>query len=322
VTIGYSSTNIHAMSSTATFFGETKAAGSQINITFDDKETVPKYALGYWSIRGFGAPLTMMMCAAKVPLTLFLYDVVEDDGNKWKSDYFQAKGDYIKDYHSPLWNLPFCVDRENKRVICQTNAIFASLGQVCGMYGTDENTRSQCEQLLCEIYDLRNIMFEYCYYGKKDDGAPKEALEKAKVHFKKLEAWLEVEATRTIVNDSTEKEKDVVHLVDGKFSAPDFHLYEMLDQFEGFVKYYMLENFLDDFKRLKAFKQGFSMLDENKDYLNSWLHTELPFNNCMAQFGSLPGPAVYTHGESAESATWRGKGVQNLQLGGGKESVV
>jgi len=61
---------------------------------------------------------------------------------------------------------------------------------------------------------------------------------------------------------------------------------------------------------------------ENKDYLNSWLHTELPFNNCMAQFGSLPGPAVYTHGESAESATWRGKGVQNLQLGGGKESVV
>jgi hypothetical protein len=205
----------------------------------------------------------MMMCAAKVPFTLFLFDLIEDNENKWKSDYFQAKDGFITKYHTPLWNLPFCVDRSNKRVICQTNAVFAYLGRACGMYGADDNTTSQCEQLLCELYDLRNIMVGYSYGGDKDDGVPSRTLEKAKGHFKKLEAWLQAQAQAT-QNSSDESNKNVVvHLVDGKFSAPDFHLYEMLDQFEAFVKCYNLENFLDDvnFGRLKAFKEGFSLLE-------------------------------------------------------------
>lgn len=53
-------------------------------------------------------------------------------------------------------------------------------------------------------------------------------------------------------------------------------------------------------------------LRENQFYLNSWLHKELPFNNCMAKFGSLPGPKTYVHKESATLATWRGKGTINL----------
>lgn len=303
--------------SATTFFNDTKFAGSRVAITFDSKdEAPPKYALGYWSIRGLGAPLTMMMCAAKVPFTLFLYDLVEDDDlskekGSWKSDYFSAKKDYIKDHNTPLWNLPFFVDRDSERVICQTNAVFASMGRVCDMYGSDENTTSQCEQLLCEIYDLRNVMVDYTYGGDNSDDAAKETLEAAKVHFKKLEAWLDMEAGRLGNSEESEK-KDVVHLVGGKLNAPDFHLYEMLDQFEAFADYYKLGDFLNDFKRLKVFKQGFSSLSENQYYLNSWLHTELPFNNCMAQFGSLPGPATYTHSESASSATWRGKGLFSM----------
>ncbi len=46
--------------------------------------------------------------------------------------------------------------------------------------------------------------------------------------------------------------------------------------------------------------------------MNSWLHKELPFNNCMAKFGSLPGPGIYTHGESVKEATWRQQGVIEL----------
>lgn len=307
--------------STTTFFSDTKAAGSRINITFDNDEVgPPKYALGYWSIRGLGAPLTMMMCAGKVPFTLFLYDLVEDDDNSskekgsWKSDYFSAKKDYIKECRTPLWNLPFFVDRDNERIICQTNAVFASIGRTCGMYGSDENTTSQCEQLLCELYDLRNIMVGHSYGSAKSDVASKETLEKAKIHFKKLEAWLEMEAERLDNGEeSGNRDRDIVHLVDGKFNAPDFHLYEMLDQFEAFAEYYKLGDFLNDFKRLKDFKQGFSSLDENQFYLKSWLHTDLPFNNCMAQFGSLPGPATYTYNESASSARWRGKGLFSMK---------
>ena len=35
-------------------------------------------------------------------------------------------------------------------------------------------------------------------------------------------------------------------------------------------------------------------------------------SNCMAKFGSLPGPKTYVHGESAPLANWRGKGVIHM----------
>ncbi len=70
---------------------------------------------------------------------------------------------YIAEYSQPLWNLPFCVNREEKQVICQTNAVFTHLGRACAMLGDDEASTSQCEQLLCEIYDLRNIMTNFAY---------------------------------------------------------------------------------------------------------------------------------------------------------------
>ena len=237
---------------TSTYFPDPKAAGTTVQITFDKDDTeTPKYGIGYWSIRGLGAPLTMMMCAAKVPFSLFLYDIVEKEGGGWNSDYFAAKPDYMKEYDAPLWNLPFCVDRENKEVICQTNAVFGYLARTCGMFGDDRKTTSQCEQLLCEIYDLRNIMVGFAYGDPATEAA--SILANAKKHFNKMEAWLELEAKK----GNTE----VVHLVNGKFSAPDFHLFEMLDQFEAFSAHYELGTFLNDYPRLKAFKEGFAALE-------------------------------------------------------------
>lgn len=295
------------------FFCETKAAGTTVQITFDSDDevnTIPKYGIGYWSIRGLGAPLTMMLCAAKVPFSLFLYDILEKEEG-WTSEYFAAKPEYIKEYDAPLWNLPFCIDRENKEVICQTNAVFSFLGRVCNMLGSDGKTTSQCEQLLCEIYDLRNIMVGYAYGSP--DTKPETVMKSAKGHFKKLEAWLEIQAKTMVVtnagNDAKKAKVRVTHLVGGKFSAPDFHLYEMIDQFQAFAEFYEFGELFSDHPRLKDFYEGFAALEENQFYLNSWLHKELPFNNCMANFGSLPGPQNYVHGESAPLAKWRGKGV-------------
>ena len=288
--------------SDATFFSATKAAGTTVEVDFGDKTILKKHAIAYWSIRGLGAPLTMMMCAAKYPFTLFLYDIVEQGENGWNSDYFAAKGGYIKEFKQPLWNLPFCVDRENKRVITQTNAIFAHLGRACGMFGEDEIATSECEQLLSEIYDLRNVMTDYAYGGNDADAS--SVLATGKTYLNKLEQWLEIQAEKMGQNQ-------VVHLVNGKYSGPDFYLYEMLDQFQAFAE----ENKQDlytDLKRIKEFKEGFEALPENQFYLNSWLHNELPFNNCMAKFGSLPGPKTYVHGDSAKDAAWRGKGVVDL----------
>jgi glutathione S-transferase len=287
--------------SSSSFFSETKHAGTTVNVSFgnDDKASI---GLGYWSIRGLGAPLRMMLCAAKVPFDIFLYDIVED-GDGWTSDYFKGKPEYIKEYNAPLWNLPFCVDRDGQRVICQTNAVFTYLGRKCGMLGDDEGSTSMCEQLLCEIYDLRNVMTNYAY-GANADVDP--VLASAKRHLGKLEAYLELEAQRL-------GNGNVVHLVGGKFSVPDFHLFEMLDQFDALSTFHEKGDLFADYPRLNAFKEGFAALEENQFYLNSWLHKELPFNNCMARFGSLPGPKVYTYGESASLATWRNKGVVELK---------
>lgn len=244
-----------------TFFSETKAAGTTVQISFDKNDTSPKYALGYWSIRGLGAPLTMMLCAAKVPFTLFLYDIVEkEEGQGWTSDYFAAKPDYIKDYDAPLWNLPFGVDRESKQVVCQTNAVFAHFGRACGMLGTDSKTTAQCEQLLCEIYDLRNVMVGFAYGSP--DAKPASVMAEATKHLQKLESWLELEAKAMSEREDGKKAKvQVLHLVGGKFSAPDFHLYEMLDQFDAFSNYYELGDLFADFPRLKDFKEGFAALE-------------------------------------------------------------
>ncbi len=246
----------------ATYFGETKAAGTTVQISFDKENSTPKYALGYWSIRGLGAPLTMMLCAAKIPFTLFLYDIVEKEGEEggWTSDYFAAKPDYIKEYDAPLWNLPFSVDRENKEIICQTNAVFAQLGRACGMLGSDSKTTSQCEQLLCEIYDLRNVMVGFAYGSP--DTEPASIMNTAKTHMQKLESWLELEAKAMNGSAKDKKAKvQVVHLVGGKFSAPDFHLFEMLDQFDAFAKHYELGDLFEDYPRLKDFKEGFANLE-------------------------------------------------------------
>jgi hypothetical protein len=287
------------------FFPETKAASTTVEVDFGDKTAPKKHAIAYWSIRGLGAPLSMMLCAAKTPFTLFLYDLVEKGEDGWHSDYFAAKGEYIKEYKQPLWNLPFCVDRENKRVICQTSAVFSHLGKSCGMFGDDEPATSDCEMLLAEIYDLREVMRTYVYEPNPEE--PTAIIANAGKHFKKFEAWLEIQAD----DSNTETKVKVVHLVNGKFSAPDFHLFEMLDQFEALAKE-SGEDLYANYNRIKEFKTGFEALPENQFYLNSWLHKDLAFNNVVGRFGGLPGPKPYIRGESAKDATWRGKGTVEL----------
>jgi len=293
---------------TATFFAATKAAGTTVEVDFGDKTIPKRYALGYWSIRGLGGPLTMMLCAAKIPFTLFLFELEKKGENGWTSEYFAAKREFIKKYKQPLWNLPFCVDRENERVIVQSNAIWTHLGRACGMLDDVKNndtTLSECEELLGEIYDLRNVMTGHVYGTREDD--PTHVLANARDHLKKLEGWLELQA---LEDSSSSSSSVVVHLVNGKFTPPDFHLWELLDQFEGLAKEVnRIDDFFQDLPRIKAFKDGFAKLPENSFYLNSWLHKELP----MYHFESLtPGPKTYIHGESAQNATWRNKGIVEL----------
>lgn len=66
------------------------------------------------------------------------------------------------------------------------------------MFGSDRKATAQCKQLLCEIYDLRNIMTQHAY----GDTEPTQVLTNTKKHLKKLEAWLQLEAKALTEEDN------------------------------------------------------------------------------------------------------------------------
>lgn len=97
------------------------------------------------------------------------------------------------------------------------------------------------------------------------DEAASDVLSQATKHLKKLEAWLEIQGANDGSGHANENDSAaaVVHLVNGTFSAPDFHLFEMLDQFEALCnsKDCLDDDLYGDFPRLKAFKNGFAALE-------------------------------------------------------------
>lgn len=312
------------MDGQSVFVSSIPEAGTTVEVDFGDA-TIPKHvAIGYWSIRGLGAPIAMMLCAAKIPFTYFLFDLIEvgetGSPDSWTSDYFAAKHRFADREGQPLFNIPFCADRTRDRFLYQSNAIYMHLGKACGMLNkNDDKTCSECEQLLGEIYDLRNVMTGYVYGLRRDDAT--QAINSARSHLWKLEGWLEHQPTSHLVGGRVKGERGpavpaALHLLNGRFTPPDFHLWELLDQFEALT--WEVSGSVDflyrDLPRIRAFKEGFGALPENRAYLNSWLHTDLPLNNCMAHFGSLPGPDTYEHRKSAPLATWRNRGVVELSL--------
>jgi len=316
--------NSPSMDGESAFVSSVPEAGTTVEVDFGDATLPKNVAVGYWSTRGLGAPIAMMLCAARVPFTYFLFDLIEvgetGSPDSWTSDYFAAKHRFAEREGQPLFNLPFCADRAKRRMLYQSNAISMHLGKAYGMLDrNDEKTCSECEQLLGEIYDLRNVLNGYVYGLRRDDAA--RAIASARSHLWKFEGWLEHQPNSHLVGAGVKGRRGpavpaALHLLNGRFTPPDFHLWELLDQLEALTR----ELFGDadplyrDLPRIRAFKEGFGALPENGAYLGSWLHTGLPFNNCMAHFGSLPGPDTYAHRKSAPIATWRNRGVVALSL--------
>ena len=100
--------------------------------------------------------------------------------------------------------------------------------------------------------------------------------------------------------------KETPFLVDGRVTVCDFHLYELLNQiqtaenvFESSLnennKIKILE--LPEFQFLKVFYYNFEALPQMESYLSSDLN-KLPFNNLMANFGSIHGGGKFVHNET------------------------
>lgn len=257
--------------------------------------------VGYWSIRGLGAPLRMMCSYADVKYIAQNHDCTpKEDGGFDLKPWFDDKV-ALKE-RNPLMNLPYILDGE--AVVCQTNACFAYLGRKFGLLGSNEMETSQCEQLLCEVYDLRGSMVGFAYSANKDKDVAKEAAQKVADNvtgrngsLQKFELWLAREKSNGASG---------TFLVGNKASAPDFHLWEMLHQYKEMSLYYGLAPILANFPCLDQFYASFAALPGNAKYLSSAL-AKLPFNNKGAGFGATPGLGPWVPGQSYDWADTSGE---------------
>ena len=300
-------------------FRDNKAIEEQ-NTTIDESQQPPaRYLVAYWGIRGLGAPLRMMLSAAKVNHTIVMYDCVEENEggeSKWSYKTYLTDKEWLKQEYDPFMNLPFVVDAQEGIVLAQSNACLAYLGRQLGMIGQTKAEECKCEELLCEVMDLRSPMIRFAYGENASEGAAERLIHQAKCNLDKFERHLQIKynLSTVVASDAQTVEgqnETVCHLVGNTFTAPDFHLFEMLDQYDGLCKVYtsLAPHLWQCYPALKEFYANFAQLPDNQPYLCSFLH-RLPYNSPIAAFASAPDRMRIERGQSAP---WRKQGVVNLQ---------
>lgn len=109
--------------------------------------------VAYWTIRGLGAPLRMMVMYANCPLNAVNYDcAIKEGGGFDASSWFSVKPEFKA--KNPFINLPYVQDGEV--LVTQSNACLSYLARKLGLWGNNPAEEIECEQLLCEVF--------HCYY--------------------------------------------------------------------------------------------------------------------------------------------------------------
>lgn len=121
----------------------------------DDVSHSNTLTIGYWDIRGLGAPLRMMAEYAGESYDAKLFDSRTGDWATYKAELIKI---------NPFANLPFVKDGE--QVITQSNACMSYLGAKFGLLGVGDGERALVEQCLCQVMDLRNDAVAQ-FYGKQ-----------------------------------------------------------------------------------------------------------------------------------------------------------
>ncbi len=257
------------------------------------------FTVGYWSIRGLCAPLRMMVMFRNVPLTANLYDCFENEAGEFDRSAWAKEKPALK-ARNPLMNLPYVIDNETGVVVTQSNACMSFLGRKLDLWGKSEADVIMCEQLLCEAMDIRNTTIAFAY--GRSNLSVEEFLKNVMNpggSFDKLNSILELKYAGRDAHST-----DPVFFVGNSATAPDFHIWEMMDQIIGISDFYNKECPFTGTK-LSAFHMGFRALPENQRYLSSQLYT-LPANNISAMvYGATPSGGKWEMGE--QDHFWKGR---------------
>jgi len=209
---------------------------------------------GYWKIRGLGAVFRMLLEYKEANYVDKQYCTGED--------WFKERKPAILEMN-PLANLPYLVDGD--KCVCQTNAILYYLGGKYGLYGTTEAQKVRTEELLAEIYDVRNSMIDLVYPFKnvcrnEEEFKAKASSVMGSPPFAKFEAILNFK-------DNASGGKWFV-LADGPGVA-DFHIWEMLDQHKMLAERMGGASIFEKFPKCKAFYDAFRALPTLQKYFVS-----------------------------------------------------
>jgi len=228
----------------------------------DKPERAPlEFEFGYWKIRGLGAIFRMIFEYRKAKYT----DTQYADGADW---FGKDKPKILE--KNPLANLPYVTCGTD--TICQTNACLSYVGSRLRMNGGGLKARQLNEQLLCEIYDVRNNVIDMVYPFKevcRNEQEHKEKVTKALEGgpFNKFEAVLEKVGTEFFCGKSP--------------CTSDFHIWEMLDQHKMMAEKYSLPDIFTSIPKCKSFYDKFRALPTLQTYFDSDAY-KLPVNNPIA----------------------------------------
>lgn len=226
------------------------------------KESKPlEVEMGYWKIRGLGAVIRMILEYKGVKYT----DNQYEDGTKW---FKEDKPKILE--KNPLANLPYIVC--GNVCVCQTNSVLNYLGSRLRLNGPNPAARLLNDQLLNEIYDVRNGVIDLVYPFKKVSRSEEEYKESAMKRaeeppFSKFEAILEKSGTDFFSAS--------------KPCTADFHIWEMLDQHKLMAAKMGKDDIFEKFPKCKAFHDRFRALPTLEKYFESDAY-KLPCNNPMA----------------------------------------
>jgi len=218
------------------------------------KQKEGKVKLGYWGIRGLGAPLRMILTYAGADFEDKQYADPSEWFSKDKPDISQK---------NPLANLPYVQD--GSVVVCQTNAVFDYLGDRYDLSGATMEERRMCRQLLAEIYDLRNAVIELVYPFKekcRSDDEFKDAMQKH-LQVGHKTAYMKFEKIYQTSGGPYALGKNLC--------TADFHIWEILDQHEVYASKMDLPSLLaaSEFPKLREFHSAVKELPELQKYFDS-----------------------------------------------------
>mmetsp|Transcript_5958 Transcript_5958/g.18743 ORF Transcript_5958/g.18743 Transcript_5958/m.18743 type:complete len:357 (+) Transcript_5958:66-1136(+) len=213
--------------------------------------------IGYWKIRGLGAPLRMMLAYSGIPHV----------DKQYTDDWFGANKERILAMN-PLANLPYVVD--GNECVCQSNSAYVHVADKAGLYRGVRDL-----ELMMEVFDLRNAHVDLVYpfadatrsQAEFDKKAVQLCEKTLATYYAKFAAVLAASGGKYLCGDD--------------LAAADFHLWEMIDQHELLAKRLDLSSPLVGFPRLGTYYGDFRAEPKLAAYFESPDYS-LPVNSSEA----------------------------------------